>query len=126
MSSTRRTFLRHAAAGRRPSPPSAASAGPASRPATRPPGAPVPARLDGLPHFKPKAKRVIVLWQGGGASHVDLYDHKPGLEQMRLKELPDGGALGRTPLVDDREPEVLSGAAGAQAVPASTGSPGPG
>lgn len=43
----------------------------------------------GLPHFKPKAKRVIVLWQGGAPSQVDLFDHKPGLEKMRLQELPD-------------------------------------
>src|SRR5882757_10046744 len=50
--------------------------------------------LPGLPHFKPKAKRVIVLWQGGGASHVDLFDHKPDLEKMRLKELPDSVRAG--------------------------------
>lgn len=43
----------------------------------------------GLPHFKPKAKRVIVLWQGGAPSQVDLFDHKPGLEKMRLQELPE-------------------------------------
>ncbi|MFO1001830.1 MAG: hypothetical protein U0936_15955 [Planctomycetaceae bacterium] len=33
--------------------------------------------LPGLPHFAPKAKRVVVLWQGGGPSHVDLFDDKP-------------------------------------------------
>ena len=32
--------------------------------------------LPGLPHFAPKAKRVIVFWQGGGPSHVDLFDQK--------------------------------------------------
>jgi len=41
-----------------------------------------------LPHFPPKAKRVILLWQGGGPSQVDLFDHKPGLAAMRLQELP--------------------------------------
>jgi len=45
--------------------------------------------LPGLPHFPPKAKRMIVLWQGGGPSHVDLFDHKPGLEALRMQELPE-------------------------------------
>ncbi len=45
--------------------------------------------LKNLPHFAPKAKRVIILWMGGGASHVDLYDPKPHLEAMRFQELPD-------------------------------------
>ncbi|MFZ4509080.1 MAG: DUF1501 domain-containing protein [Fimbriimonas sp.] len=44
--------------------------------------------MPGLPHFKPKAKHVIVLWQGGAPSQVDLYDHKPTLDAMRLQELP--------------------------------------
>lgn len=43
----------------------------------------------GLPHHPPKAKRMVVLWQGGGPSHVDLFDHKPGLETLRLQELPE-------------------------------------
>lgn len=45
--------------------------------------------LKGVPHFKPKAKRVIVLWQGGAPSQVDLFDYKPGLEKLRLQELPE-------------------------------------
>src|SRR5690242_6443670 len=45
--------------------------------------------LKGVPHFKPKAKRVIVLWQGGAPSQVDLFDPKPNLEKMRLEELPE-------------------------------------
>jgi hypothetical protein len=44
---------------------------------------------NGLSHFAPKAKRVILLWQGGGPSQVDLFDYKPGLEKMRLQELPE-------------------------------------
>jgi len=48
-----------------------------------------PSALKGLPHFAPKAKRVILLWMGGGMSHVDLYDHKPGLEKLRFQDLPD-------------------------------------
>jgi hypothetical protein len=44
--------------------------------------------LDGLPHLPAKAKNVILLWQGGGPSQVDLFQHKPGLEKLRLTELP--------------------------------------
>ena len=44
--------------------------------------------LDGLPHLPGKAKNVIILWQGGGPSQVDLFQHKPSLEKMRLQELP--------------------------------------
>ena len=40
------------------------------------------------PHFPPKAKRVVVLWQGGAPSQVDLFDYKPNLEKHRLEELP--------------------------------------
>ena len=40
-------------------------------------------------HFPPKAKRVIVLWQGGAPSQIDLFDYKPGLEKHRLEELPE-------------------------------------
>ena len=44
--------------------------------------------LPGLPHFAPKAKRVIVLWQGGAPSHVDLFDHKPGLFDKQGQQVP--------------------------------------
>ena len=33
--------------------------------------------VSGLPHFAPKAKRVIYLMQSGAPSHVDLFDYKP-------------------------------------------------
>jgi hypothetical protein len=45
--------------------------------------------LPGLPHFPPKAKRVIYLFQGGGPSQLDLWDYKPVLEKLRATELPD-------------------------------------
>ena len=45
--------------------------------------------LPGLPHFAPKAKRVVVLWQGGGPSHVDLFDPKPVMQAMAGKDIPD-------------------------------------
>jgi hypothetical protein len=40
-------------------------------------------------HFSPRAKRVVVLWQGGAPSHVDLFDPKPGLEALRGSEVPE-------------------------------------
>jgi hypothetical protein len=43
----------------------------------------------GLPHFAPKAKRVIYLFMHGGPSQLDLFDHKPGLRALHGKELPD-------------------------------------
>jgi len=45
--------------------------------------------LPGIPHFAPKAKRVIYLFQGGGPSQLDLWDYKPGLEKLRKTDLPD-------------------------------------
>src|SRR5690349_2517736 len=39
--------------------------------------------LPGLPHFAPKAKRVVYLMQGGAPSHVDLFDYKPELSKRR-------------------------------------------
>ncbi len=34
------------------------------------------------PHFAPKAKRVIFLFQAGAPSHLELFDHKPVLAKM--------------------------------------------
>lgn len=39
-------------------------------------------------HHEPKAKRVIFLFQSGGPSQVDLFDHKPGLKLRQGEELP--------------------------------------
>jgi hypothetical protein len=33
--------------------------------------------LQGLPHFAPKAKRVIFLYMSGGPSHLETFDYKP-------------------------------------------------
>ena len=57
-----------------------------SRSAEKPLGQPA---LPGLPHFAPKAQRVVYLWQGGGPSHLDLFDPKPTLEKYRLQDLPE-------------------------------------
>src|SRR6266478_5070509 len=45
--------------------------------------------LPGLPHFVPKAKRVIYLFQSGAPSQMDLFDHKPRLAELHGTELPD-------------------------------------
>src|SRR5882762_5658516 len=45
--------------------------------------------LVGLPHFPPKAKRVIYLHQSGAPSQIDLFDYKPQLKKEHGKELPD-------------------------------------
>jgi hypothetical protein len=47
------------------------------------------AGLPGLPHHPAQAKRVVVLWQGGAPSHVDLFDDKPVLRQMTGQDIPD-------------------------------------
>ena len=45
--------------------------------------------LPGLPHFAPKAKRVIYLFQSGAPSQMDLFDPKPELDEQRGEDLPD-------------------------------------
>lgn len=44
--------------------------------------------LPGLPHFPPKAKRVIYLFQSGAPSQMELFDPKPTLEKFRGEDLP--------------------------------------
>src|SRR3954467_6935195 len=43
----------------------------------------------GFPNFAPRAKRVVYLWQGGGPSHIDLFDPKPTLAKMAMQDLPE-------------------------------------
>ena len=42
-----------------------------------------------LPHFAPRAKRVIFLFMNGGPSHVDTFDPKPALARFAGRQ-PDG------------------------------------
>jgi len=57
------------------------------------PGNPLDARvhppLPGLPHFAPRAKRIIYLHMNGGPSQLDTFDYKPGLQERFDQELPD-------------------------------------
>ena len=51
--------------------------------------------LPGLPHFAPKAKRVIYLFQGGAPSQHELWEHKPKLAELRGTELPESIRAGQ-------------------------------
>ncbi len=48
-----------------------------------------------LPHFAPKAKRVIYLFQSGGPSQLELFDYKPRLVDKYKTELPDSIRMGQ-------------------------------
>jgi len=43
----------------------------------------------GGPHFTPKVKRVIYLFQSGAPSQLDLFDYKPLLNKMNGEDLPE-------------------------------------
>ncbi len=43
-----------------------------------------------LPHFEPKAKRVIFLFMAGAPSQLDLFDYKPDLAKKFKEPLPEG------------------------------------
>jgi hypothetical protein len=44
--------------------------------------------MAGIPHFAPKAKRVIYLFQNGAPSQLESFDYKPLLNKMVGQELP--------------------------------------
>lgn len=45
--------------------------------------------IPGVPHFAPKAKRVIYLFQSGAPSQLESFDYKPMLREMMGKDLPE-------------------------------------
>ena len=45
--------------------------------------------LPGFPNFKPKAKNLIYLHMNGAPAQMDLFDHKPVMEEYFDKDLPD-------------------------------------
>lgn len=53
------------------------------------------AALQGLPHFEPKAKRVIFLFMTGGFSQFESFDPKPLLNQRQGETLADSVRRGR-------------------------------
>jgi hypothetical protein len=48
-----------------------------------------------LPHFAPKAKRIIYLFQNGAPSQLDLFDYKPKLQEMFGQDLPASIRMGQ-------------------------------
>ncbi len=51
--------------------------------------------LAGLPHFAPKAKRVIFLHQSGGPSQLETFDYKPELARYQGTQIPDSVRQGQ-------------------------------
>jgi hypothetical protein len=51
--------------------------------------------LVGLPHFPPKARRVIFLHQSGAPSQMELFDYKPNLVKLQGADLPDSVRKGQ-------------------------------
>jgi hypothetical protein len=45
--------------------------------------------LGGLPHFAPKARRLIYLFMNGAPSQIDLWDYKPRLGELYDTDLPE-------------------------------------
>jgi hypothetical protein len=45
--------------------------------------------LPGFPTAPPKARRIVMLWQGGGPSHVDLFDEKPAMKKFAGQDIPE-------------------------------------
>ena len=48
-----------------------------------------------LPHFAPKAKRVIFLHQSGGPSQLETFDYKPALVKFQGTQIPDSVRQGQ-------------------------------
>jgi hypothetical protein len=44
-----------------------------------------------LPHFAPRARRVVQIFCAGGVSHIDTFDHKPELAKLHGKTLEGNG-----------------------------------
>ena len=86
---SRRSFLGQAARGLGPLAlaslldPAALDAGAAPTQTKKWPGVVNP------PHFAPKAKRVIHLYQAGGPSHLETFDFKPELAKLDGKPMPE-------------------------------------
>ncbi len=51
--------------------------------------------LPGLPHFAPKAKRAIYLFMSGAPSQIDMWDHKPKMDEWFNRDLPNSVRMGQ-------------------------------
>ena len=73
-------------------------AGEAAADVARPGSPPVDPAYRGVltqPHHPPKAKRVIYLFMSGGPVAAGPFDHKPLLNRMNGKDLPDSVRMGQ-------------------------------
>ncbi len=82
---TRRTFLQKAAGG----------IGLAALGSLLPRSTQAAGGLPGFPHFAPKAKRIIYLFQSGAPSQMDLFDPKPQMANRRGEDLPASIRMGQ-------------------------------
>src|SRR5262245_39124620 len=46
---------------------------------------------DPIPHFAPRAKRIVQIFCAGGVSHLETFDYKPDLEKLHGKTLEGKG-----------------------------------
>jgi hypothetical protein len=69
--------------------------------------------LPALPHFAPRAKRVIYLFQSGGPAQMDLFDYKPDLSKRFGEEVP------RSVYPDDRKTTMSSAQASFPVAPST-------
>ena len=69
--------------------------------------------LPALPHFAPRAKRVIYLFQSGGPAQMDLFDYKPELTKRFGEEVP------RSVYPDDRKTTMSSAQASFPVAPST-------
>lgn len=51
--------------------------------------------IPGMPHFAPRAKRIIYLFQSGAPSQLESFDYKPMLRQMMGQDLPESVRSGQ-------------------------------
>jgi hypothetical protein len=67
--------------------------------------------LPGIPHFAPKAKRVIYLFQNGAPSQLESFDYKPTLAKMMGQDLPESVRQGQrlTGMTSDQKSFPLVG-----------------
>lgn len=91
----RRTFLKRSAAGIGSMALAMLMGQGAEVNAAAAPVTPMSLGLPGLPHYAPRAKHVIYLFQAGGPSQMDLLDYKPRLLEFRGQNLPDSIRMGQ-------------------------------
>ena len=85
--------------------------GPAQAPVAAVPGATPTGPIYPATHVVPRAKRVIYLFQTGGPSQLDLFDHKPLLRTMNGEDLPASIRMGQrlTGMTADQKQFPLAG-----------------